>query len=306
VVRRTVVRRTVGRRTVAGLAVVGLLVAGVVVLGTGGPHHPARAGAAAPSGRRSADAAAPSGRRSAGAPTVLGGQGERGAAEAGVGGWRSGPARRPPGAPNDAAPVPTTGWIATLHRPTGWSRRPGGPVAGTLTADNPYGTPMVLAVLGAPRRDGWAEVDLPQRPDGSTGWIRWTGVELHRTTYRVAVHLRTHRLVVFDNGRPVSSTPVAVGAAATPTPTGKTYLWELIRPEDPTGPYGPYILGLAMYSKALVTFGGGEAQIAIHGNDDPSSIGRDASNGCIRVPNRVVTDFTTRLPLGTPVAITDT
>jgi lipoprotein-anchoring transpeptidase ErfK/SrfK len=96
---------------------------------------------------------------------------------------------------------------------------------------------------------------------------------------------------------------VAVGQQSTPTPADSTYLWELVRPDDPQGAYGPYIFGLAEYSDAYSVFNGGDAQIGIHGQDEPWSIGQAASNGCIRLPNDVITELAGMLPLGTPVTI---
>ena len=39
----------------------------------------------------------------------------------------------------------------------------------------------------------------------------------------------------------------------------------------------------------LDNFNGGDAVIGIHGTDDPSSIGKDISHGCIRMNNADIT-----------------
>jgi lipoprotein-anchoring transpeptidase ErfK/SrfK len=51
-------------------------------------------------------------------------------------------------------------------------------------------------------------------------------------------------------------------------------------------------------------FAGGPGQLGLHGTNDPSSIGHSVTHGCIRVPNRVITDLARRLPLGTPLVVT--
>jgi lipoprotein-anchoring transpeptidase ErfK/SrfK len=201
------------------------------------------------------------------------------------------------------ATVPTTGWVATLRRTTPYAAHPGGAPAGRLAAKNPFGQQMVLGIVGAPRRSGWAEIELPIRPDGSTGWIRTRRVQLSRTSYWIDVDLARRLLTVGDGAHVLLRTSVAVGAAATPTPTGRTFVWESLRLEDPHGAYGPYILGLAMYSDALRMFNGGDAQIGIHGNDEPATIGEAASNGCVRLPNALIARLVRLLPLGTPVTI---
>ena len=202
-----------------------------------------------------------------------------------------------------AAPLPTTGWIATLATATSYYTAPGGAVAGTLAATDPFGAPQVLGVIGVPA-DGWAQVELPIRPNGSIGWIPTTGVKLTWTPYSIMVSTQARTVTVLDAAKPVMTIPAAVGAPASPTPTDHTYLWELIRPDNPSGAYGPYIFGLAEFSDTYVTFNGGEAQIGLHGSDESWSIGRPVSHGCIRLHNAMITRLATMLPLGTPVTIT--
>lgn len=207
-------------------------------------------------------------------------------------------------APQPAGPPPTL--IATLSVATPYSAAPGGPSVGRLDAQNPFGAPQVLAVTGTQGEgpSAWLHVELPIRPNGSTGWIPAAGVSLTQTDYRVAVSRANRSLTVTKAGLVVLTTPVAVGKASTPTPPGSTYLWELVRPDDPKGPYGPYIFGLAEYSDAYAVFNGGDAQIGMHGQDEPWSIGFAVSNGCIRLPNDVIVKLAGMLPLGTPVTIT--
>jgi lipoprotein-anchoring transpeptidase ErfK/SrfK len=209
------------------------------------------------------------------------------------------PHERPPVTPR----VPNPTLIATLHTATAYSQSPGGPAAGTLPAVDPFGAAEVLAVVGHPTASGWAEVELPIRPNGSVGWIRTAGVAFSQTSYQVLVNLETHQVTVTDAGRLVLTTPAAVGKPSTPTPTGHTYLWELVRPDDPAGAYGPYIFGLAMYSNAYALFNGGDAQIGIHGQDEPASVGHPVSHGCVRLSNDMITKLAGLLPLGTPVTI---
>ena len=80
-------------------------------------------------------------------------------------------------------------------------------------------------------------------------------------------------------------------------------MWELVQPGNPTGDYGPYIFGLAEFSDAYATFNGGDAQIAIHGTDQPWVVGGYASHGCVRLTNPEITKLATQVPAGTPVDI---
>ncbi len=205
-----------------------------------------------------------------------------------------------------SAPAPQPTYIATLTVSTPYYAdypSVSEPPAGNLPATNPFGGPEVLAVVGDVGPAGWLHVELPIRPNGSTGWIPSAGVQLTETYYRVIVSLAQRTLTVTNYGKLVLKVPAAVGAPSTPTPPDSTYLWELIRPDDPNGAYGPYIFGLAEYSDAYAIFNGGDAQIGIHGQDDPGSVGLAVSHGCIRLDNQVITEIAGFLPLGTPVTI---
>ena len=164
------------------------------------------------------------------------------------------------------------------------------------------GGPLVFQAVGSPR-DGWIEVLLPVRPNGTTGWVRLDDVELTRNPYRIEVDLDRHRLTVRRGGQIELATEVGVGTGATPTPIGDFYLVELLRPADADGPYGPFAYGLSGYSDVLDNFNGGEGVIGIHGTDEPELLGGPASHGCIRVHNDTITELAGFLPLGTPVTI---
>ena len=53
---------------------------------------------------------------------------------------------------------------------------------------------------------------------------------------------------------------------------------------------------------AAMTLAGGE--YAIHGTNRPSSIGGYVSYGCVRMYNEDITDLYSRVPVGTPVVVT--
>lgn len=164
------------------------------------------------------------------------------------------------------------------------------------------GAPLVFLVAQeGPRR---LRVHLPTRPNLSTGWIARRDVKLALTPYRLVVDLGAHRMTLLHRGRFARRVPIAVGRrAVTPTPTGRYYITELLRQPDPRGVYGPYAFGLSGHSTVLDEFAGGDGQIGIHGTNQPETIGRDVSHGCIRVRNDVIRALARRLPLGTPVEI---
>lgn len=164
------------------------------------------------------------------------------------------------------------------------------------------GGPLVFAGIGQPI-NGWLEVLLPVRPNGTTGWIQVADVDLSVNPYRIEVDASAYRLTIFRYGREEMSTTVAIGNGATPTPLGDFFLIELLRPSDPGGVYGPFAYGLSGYSETLDSFNGGEGIIGIHGTNQPELLGQDVSHGCIRIANPTIAEMTEFLPLGTPVSI---
>lgn len=178
---------------------------------------------------------------------------------------------------------------------------PGGSVVRTLPAANEFGSPLALLVVGG--QEGWAEVLLPGRPTGATGWVAVEGVEVRSVGLRVEIDLTARRLVLLDGDETILETAVAIGAPDAPTPTGRFSLTDKIASVDPGGAYGPFALGLSARSEVYSEFAGGDGQIGIHGTNDPTSIGKDVSHGCVRVPNDVVEILNERLPLGTPVVV---
>jgi lipoprotein-anchoring transpeptidase ErfK/SrfK len=171
--------------------------------------------------------------------------------------------------------------------------------------DNPNenGAPLVFLVEGQDHSGEWLPVNLPVRPNGSTGFVRASDVEVVSNEHRVKVELGAHRLTVTRGTETVLEAPVGLGTQDTPTPGGVYYIKELLRPPDPNGPYGVYAYGLSGFSNVLEEFNGGDGVIGIHGTNDPSSIGQNVSHGCIRLANDVITEMVDYLPLGTPVEI---
>jgi lipoprotein-anchoring transpeptidase ErfK/SrfK len=108
--------------------------------------------------------------------------------------------------------------------------------------------------------------------------------------------------VLLRRGHAVLRTPAAVGAPGTPTPLGRYYANQRLIPSNPGGPFGPAAIGVSAFSDVLTGWAQG-GPIGIHGTNEPWSIGRAVSNGCIRVPNAVMRRLFAAVPTGTPVII---
>jgi hypothetical protein len=175
----------------------------------------------------------------------------------------------------------------------------------TWTFDNPVASGDDLVFL-VDDFDGRAyRVLLPIRPNGSFGWIPAEAVDLRHHNFEIRVALDEFRLTVLDHEEVVLETTVGVARDNAPTPRGRYYTTEIIRPIEPDSVYGAYAYGLSGFSDTFVTFNGGPGQLGIHGTNDPSSIGTNVSSGCIRLVDddiiRIVEEI--KVPTGVPVEV---
>lgn len=177
---------------------------------------------------------------------------------------------------------------------------PDGGVLHELDAVRETGAPLTL-LLAADAGDGWFEVLLPVRPNGSTGFVAASDVTVARVTHRLVMSVETNELFVYDEDRLLRTMPAASGTGDTPTPLGRFFLTELLEPTN--AGYGPYAYGTSGFSEVLTSFGGGPGQIGLHGTDDAASVGRAVSHGCIRLSDDDITYLAELLPLGTPIDV---
>ena len=164
------------------------------------------------------------------------------------------------------------------------------------------GTTTVLALVDEPV-DGWAEVMLPTRPNGTTGWISLDTVALYVVGGRIEVDLSDRELVYYVGEDEHFKTTVAIGTSANPTPTGSFFVTDSVRVGNSSGPWGPAALGLSARSDTVTEFNGGDGIVGIHGTNRPGLIGQAVSLGCIRLSNDMISALHSMVPIGTPVEI---
>ncbi|WP_163103432.1 L,D-transpeptidase [Peribacillus alkalitolerans] len=105
----------------------------------------------------------------------------------------------------------------------------------------------------------------------------------------IDVSTSKHKLSLFDGRRLLKVYPIAVGKMLTPSPSGTFTI--INKDPNPGGPFGVLWMGLS------------KPHYGIHGTNNPASIGKNVSHGCIRMYNRDVLDLSARVPLGTSVYI---
>jgi hypothetical protein len=79
-------------------------------------------------------------------------------------------------------------------------------------------------LVEAQRDDGWVQVMLPIRPEGTSGWVRDSDVTITQVESRLRVELGAGRFTVFSRGREVEHGAIVIDAAARTTKVGHYFL----------------------------------------------------------------------------------
>lgn len=107
--------------------------------------------------------------------------------------------------------------------------------------------------------------------------------------YNIIINRATRKLSLYKDGKLFRQYTIAVGKASTPTPVGVFKITDKL--ENPDASLGARWIGLSLEG------------YAIHGTNNPSSIGKAISDGSIRLYNRNIIELFTLVPIGTSVTI---
>jgi len=121
-------------------------------------------------------------------------------------------------------------------------------------------------------------------------------------TRRLVVSIPDRKLAVIENDAVVTMFPIAVGAAATPSPVGTFTI--VTRVSNPTYyTKGKVIAPGARNPVGTRWIGLSRKGYGIHGTDNPRSIGYAKSHGCIRLRNQDVERLFERVRAGDVVEL---
>ncbi|MEV4756413.1 L,D-transpeptidase family protein [Micromonospora sp. NPDC049559] len=210
----------------------------------------------------------------------------------------------PTGFPADPAPLATNRLTEGLHptRRIALYDAPGGRPRAFL-ASTISGVKVTLPIVD--RRSGWVAVLLPSA-NRRMGWVppgSWT-TELLRD--QLVVVRRTHRLTWLRDGAPVRSWPVALGRPSTPTPLGRTFI--LGRSTLAGRVYAGtdvFALGAVPDNLGSVKTALRGAHIGLHTWYNDRDLGRNTTNGCIRLTRSAQRLLLAELLPGTPLVVLD-
>jgi lipoprotein-anchoring transpeptidase ErfK/SrfK len=194
--------------------------------------------------------------------------------------------------------------LVQIRRDVAMTSRPGrGRVVGVLPSRSRYyRTPMTAWIQHVSRDGRFGRLAVPYGSTGRSGWIPLDGLRLQRTGLLVTISLSRHRLEVERRGHRLLRAPAGTGSPTSPTPRGRYFVTD--RVALASGSYlGRFAFGLSGIQPRLPAGWTGGDQIAIHGTNDVSSIGRSSSSGCIRVSDGTLHRLRRLLRLGTPVIV---
>ena len=171
---------------------------------------------------------------------------------------------------------------------------------GTLTSHATYsGQPITAWVMKTTADGRYGLVPVAYSVPYRYGWIRLAGLPRASTPVSVLVDLSQRRLTVSRWGKVIMRVPVAIGSPSTPTPPGRYFVTERV-PFSPGSSYGAFVFGISGIQWRLPCCGN---LLAIHGTNNPASIGRSVSAGCVRVGAAALQRLEPLLLRGTPVVI---
>jgi lipoprotein-anchoring transpeptidase ErfK/SrfK len=107
--------------------------------------------------------------------------------------------------------------------------------------------------------------------------------------FQIDVSIKKRQLRLLKNGVLQKQYPIAVGKILNNTPVGNFII--INKAPNPGGPFGTMWMSLSKES------------YGIHGTNNPSSIGKAVSKGCIRMYNKDVEELARIIPIGTQVLI---
>jgi lipoprotein-anchoring transpeptidase ErfK/SrfK len=158
---------------------------------------------------------------------------------------------------------------------------------------------LVLGRLQTARRT-WVRIRYPGL-GRRVGWVSdrvLSASRLHRDL--IVVDREALELRLVHDGKLAMRVQIGVGAAESPTPTGRSYIRERLALPTSTSIYGPLAFGTSAFSRYRTDWPGG-GQVGIHGTNQAGLIPGYISNGCVRLRNEDILALGRRIELGTPV-----
>jgi lipoprotein-anchoring transpeptidase ErfK/SrfK len=181
--------------------------------------------------------------------------------------------------------------------------QPGGRVLTSVGSTTEFGSSSTLAV--AAKRGRWVGLTSTDLPNGKLGWVRASDPALraHATHMSVRIDLSRRKLELRDGRKVLRRATVGIGRSGSPTPTGRFSVTDKLPGSRYGSFYGCCIVALSGHQTNTPAGWQGGDRLAIHGTDNPASIGVPSSAGCLHADAEDLRVLMRKVPLGTPVFI---
>ncbi|WP_433282724.1 L,D-transpeptidase [Micromonospora sp. CA-244673] len=189
------------------------------------------------------------------------------------------------------------------------------PTRNVAAYDAPGGRPLAflaptisdveLTVPIVERRVGWTAVLLPSA-NRRIAWLPAGGWSIVALRDQIVVERRPHRLTWYRDGSAVRSWEVSLGMSGQLTPLGRTFvLGRTPPPQDVYGGVDIFALGAIPDDPDAVPTGLRGAHIGLHSWYTDATLGRNVTNGCIRLTRSGQRQLLAELRPGTAVVVVD-
>ncbi|MEX2275762.1 MAG: L,D-transpeptidase [Actinomycetota bacterium] len=202
-------------------------------------------------------------------------------------------------------PAPEPNLLVEIPRDLQMSSRPGGgrTVGVVPNGSRFYDVPTVAWVQQVSEDGRFGRLRVPYAPGHRSGWIPLRTLARDHTWVTVHIDLSRRRITVERRGQVLFGTRTAIGSASSPTPVGRYFVTDRIA-FGGGSPLGAFAFGISGIQPNLPAGWTGGDQLAIHGTNDPGSVGQAVSAGCLRVSASALERLKPLMRLGTPVVIT--
>ena len=159
----------------------------------------------------------------------------------------------------------------------------------------------LVSILAMTTASGALQITIPAAPNSKTP--QFARAEFAKGKVRsVLVSIPDRKLALIENGRVVRLYRIAVGKSTTPSPVG---IFKIVnRVTNPTYYHKGQVIGAGKGSPVGTRWMGLSAKgYGIHGTNQPDSIGKAASTGCIRMRAQDLEELFELVEIGDPVQI---
>jgi len=150
---------------------------------------------------------------------------------------------------------------------------------------------LAMTTASAALQTSTPATPIPEAPEFAKATVRW-----------VLVSIPDRKLALFENGKVVRIYRVAVGKTSTPSPVGQFKIVNRIT--NPTYYHKGQVIAAGKGNPVGSRWMGLSAKgYGIHGTNQPNSIGKAASTGCIRIGKKDLEELFALVEVGDAVQI---